>query len=76
MSPMKEPSLSLAPLLLHTDGVPDGVRDALRNAFASDREEEREAHLVSAARVFAAETDLACVDIKELVGFSIDGPCS
>ncbi len=73
---MKEPSLSLAPLLLHTDGVPDGVRDALRSAFASDREDEREAHLVSAARVFARETNLECVDIKELVGLSAEGACS
>lgn len=72
---MKEPSLSLAPLLLYADGVPEGARSALRSAFAADHATERQAHLHSAARVFAQETDLACVDIKELVGLSIDGPC-
>jgi hypothetical protein len=72
---MKEPGLSIAPLLLHTDGVPAGVRDALRNAFASDHHAEREAHLFSAAQVFARETDLECVDIKELVGLGSDASC-
>lgn len=71
---MKE--LSLAPLLLHTEGVPDGVRLALRSAFAADHDSEREMHLVSAARVFARETDLECIDIKELVGLPLEGACS
>ncbi len=66
-------SFSLAPLLVHNDAVPLLAREALRAAHAA-LPEEREEMLEEAARVLFRETDLDCVDVRELVGLS-DGTC-
>jgi hypothetical protein len=67
-------TFSIAPLLIHSDGVPVGARDALRAAYEAPVE-HRGAMLESAARILYDETDLECSDIRELVGLSGDGNC-
>lgn len=61
--------LSLLPLLIHHDEVPAAARAALR---ALDRagggDDERRAHLETAARALCRETELDCADARELVG--------
>ena len=64
-------SFSLAPLLVHHEGVPAAAREALRFATLAPPESREEA-LAQAARVLYDETDLDCSDVRELVGLS---PC-
>ncbi|MEO8553519.1 MAG: hypothetical protein ABI678_26275 [Kofleriaceae bacterium] len=69
-------ALSVAPLLLHSDSIPEGARLALRDAFARP-EDERPALLANVARILYREADLECSDALELLGLSVDTdlPC-
>ena len=62
-------SLSLLPILLHSDDVPVSARDALREASLAPADLRR-AHLEAAARALLREADLDCADACELVGLS------
>jgi hypothetical protein len=59
--------LSLTPLLIHSDAVPDEARSALRAASEAPPERRR-TELKTAARALFEGTDLECRDVKELVG--------
>lgn len=59
--------LSLTPLLIHSDAVPDEARSALRAASKAPPESRR-TELQLAARALFEGTDLECRDVKELVG--------
>jgi hypothetical protein len=65
-------SFSLAPLLLHSEGVPASVRQALRAAHDGPTR-ERGLHLESAARILHRELALDCRDARELVGLASGG---
>jgi hypothetical protein len=68
-------SLSMAPLLIHSEHVPQPARQALHEAITGPPE-EREAKLESAARVLYRETrgtELDCEDVRELVGLGDKG---
>ena len=67
-------SLSMAPLLMHSEQVPAEARDAIRAAYAAPRQ-ERTARLESAARVLHQATGLGCSDVRELVGLPSVGDC-
>jgi hypothetical protein len=66
-------AFNLIPLLIHSGVVPQGARDALE-AATNAPPKQRDAQLESAARVLYRETDLDCVDVRELVGLE-PGPC-
>ena len=66
--------LSLAPILIHSDAVPEDVRSALRAATEAPPE-RRKAELETAARALHRRTGLECRDVRELVGLP-DGACS
>ena len=66
-------AFSLAPLLVHHEGVPAAAREALRSATLAPPESRTDA-LEHAARVLYEETDLECRDVRELVGLA-DGIC-
>jgi hypothetical protein len=66
-------AFSLAPLLVHNEAVPLLAREALRAAHQA-LPDDREEMLEEAARVLYRETDLDCVDVRELVGLS-EGTC-
>jgi hypothetical protein len=65
-------SLSMAPLLLHSELVPTEARDAIRAAYEGSPE-DRSAGLESAARILHRKTGLECDDARELVGLPSDG---
>jgi hypothetical protein len=67
-------SLSMAPLLMHSEQVPAEARDAIRAAYDGPAQ-HRTARLEAAARVLHQATDLECRDVRELVGLSGDRPC-
>jgi len=70
-------ALSVAPLLLHSDAIPEGARLALRDAFARP-EDQRAQLLANVAKILHREVDLDCDDVLELVGLSgdgVDSPC-
>jgi ADP-ribose pyrophosphatase YjhB (NUDIX family) len=67
-------SLSMAPLLMHSQQVPAQVRAAIRAAYALPAG-NREAELASAARILHEETGLECRDVRELVGLGSDADC-
>jgi hypothetical protein len=71
-------ALSVAPLLLHSEAIPEGARLALRDAFART-EDERPALLANVAKILYREADLDCDDALELLGLSgddaIESPC-
>ncbi|MEO6774709.1 MAG: hypothetical protein ABI467_17170 [Kofleriaceae bacterium] len=70
-------ALTVAPLLLHSDAIPEGARLALRDAFARP-EDERAALLANVARILHREVDLDCDDVLELVGLApgaVESPC-
>ncbi|HEY0250005.1 MAG TPA: hypothetical protein VGC41_00675 [Kofleriaceae bacterium] len=69
-------ALSFAPLLLHSDAIPEGARSALMDAFARP-EDERGPLLANAAKILYREASLDCMDALELVGLTplLDGPC-
>ena len=60
-------AFSLAPLLVHSEAVPQLAREALL-AAGSAPPESRDELLEEAARVLHREADLACRDARELVG--------
>ena len=60
-------SMSMAPLLMHSEQIPAEARDAIRAAYESPPQ-DRSARLESAARVLHQTTGLECSDIRELVG--------
>lgn len=60
-------SFSVAPLLLHLDGVPEDARNALKAAYASPPEERQEL-FETAARILHRDTELDREDARELVG--------
>jgi hypothetical protein len=64
-------TLSLAPLLIHTDDVPADARAALRDAYNAPAD-EREPHLEAAALALYRDADLDCADARELVGLAVD----
>jgi hypothetical protein len=67
-------SLSMAPLLMHSEQIPTEARDAIRAAYDAPPQ-HRAARLEAAARVLHQATGLACSDVRELVGLPGDGPC-
>jgi hypothetical protein len=67
-------SLSMAPLLMHSEHVPAEAREALRAAYEG-APEDRSERLESAARILAEQTDLECSDVLELVGLAVDEDC-
>jgi hypothetical protein len=67
-------SISMAPLLMHSEQVPATVREAIRRAYEAPPE-HRGARFESAARILYQETDLECGDILELVGLPPEGNC-
>jgi hypothetical protein len=69
-------ALSVAPLLIHNESIPEGARLALRDAFLRP-EEERPALLQAAARILYREASLDCSDALELVGLAPhdESPC-
>jgi hypothetical protein len=62
-------SLEITRLLLHSDDVPPDARAALRDAYNAPVA-EREAHLMTAARILHREVELECSDARELVGLA------
>jgi hypothetical protein len=67
-------SLSMAPLLIHSEQVPAEARDAIRAAYEAPSE-HRGPKLEFAARVLYRETDLECSDARELVGLRVGRDC-
>jgi hypothetical protein len=63
---------TMAPLLMHSEGVPSAARDALKAAALSPPE-RRKAALEWAARVLHHETDLDCGEARDLVGLPAGG---
>jgi hypothetical protein len=68
-------SLSMAPLLMHSEQVPAEARDAIRAAYDAPPQ-HRAAGLEAAARVLHHATGLECSDVLELVGLPGDGDCA
>lgn len=68
-------SLSMTPLLLHSEQVPAKAREAIRAAYEAPPE-HRGARLESAARILHQETGLECSDARELVGLPGEGDCA
>jgi hypothetical protein len=67
-------SLSMAPLLMHSEQVPAEARDAIRAAYDAPPHRRTE-RLEAAARVLHQATGLACSDVRELVGLPGDSDC-
>jgi hypothetical protein len=67
-------ALSLTPLLIHSDAVPENIRAALVAATDAPAE-QRHAELASVARLLYAQTSLDCRDARELVGLDSSGRC-
>lgn len=59
-------SLSLAPILLHSDFVPAEAKRALA-AGLNGPESQRKFALESAAKLIVLETGVSCADARELV---------
>jgi hypothetical protein len=66
--------MSMAPILMHSESVPESARDALREASSAEPE-SREALLTTAAKILHRETGLPCDDVRELVGLHDEGGC-
>jgi hypothetical protein len=60
-------TLSMAPILMYSDDVPQPIRAALRAAYASEAS-EREDRLRNVAHLMVETLDLDCADVRELVG--------
>jgi hypothetical protein len=60
-------SLSMLPLLMHSEHLPAKARDAIRAAYEAPPQ-HRSAELESAARVLHQATGIECSDVRELVG--------
>jgi hypothetical protein len=68
-------SMSMAPLLMHSEQVPAEAREAIRAAYDAPAQ-HRTARLEAAARVLHQTTGLECGDVRELVGLPGDRPCA
>ena len=68
-------SLSMAPLLMHSEQVPAEARDAIRAAYYAPPQHRTES-LKAAARVLHQATGLECGDVRELVGLPGGGDCA
>ncbi len=68
-------SLSMAPLLMHSESVPAEARDAIRAAYHAPPA-HRSAKLECAARILHRQTGLACSDVRELVGLRDEEDCA
>jgi hypothetical protein len=68
-------SLSMVPLLMHSQQVPAEARDAIRAAYDAPPQ-HRTASLKAAARVLHQATGLGCSDVHELVGLPGDRDCA
>jgi len=68
-------SLSMAPLLMHSEQVPAEARDAIRAAYDAPPQ-HLTASLEAAARVLHQATGLECSNVRELVGLSGEGDCA
>lgn len=66
--------LSMTPLLIHSDAVPQNIRSALIAASEAPPEQRKD-ELVSVARLLYAQTALDCRDARELVGLEPAGRC-
>jgi hypothetical protein len=66
--------LSMTPLLMYSDAVPQDIRTALIAASAAPAE-RRSAELASIARQLYAQTSIDCRDARELVGLDANGRC-
>lgn len=66
-------NLSMIPLLMHSPDLPAEVRHALSAAQAADPE-QRDDHLVVAARLMHDQLAVDCNDARELVGL-LPGGC-
>jgi hypothetical protein len=64
---------SMAPLLIHSQAVPEGARDALRAAQDASPHERREI-LASAGRILV-ENGVDCEDVQELLDLPSDDDC-
>lgn len=67
-------SLSMMPILIHSEAVSPEVRAVLRAAEASPPERRR-AELEAAARLLYGEARLDCRDVRELVGLGPKYDC-
>jgi len=67
-------SLSMAPLLMHSEQVPAEARAAIRAAYDAPPQDRKE-WLEAAALVLHQATGLACSDVRELVGLAGDTHC-
>ena len=65
--------MSMASLLIHSEGVPTAAREAL-SAAHREPPDRKQALLESAARILYREVGVACADARELVGLS-PGSC-
>jgi hypothetical protein len=68
-------SLSMGPLLMHSEHVPALAREAIRAAYAAPPD-RRTAGLEAVARVLPQATGLECSDVRELVGLPEDKDCA
>jgi hypothetical protein len=70
-------SLSLATILIHTDGVSEAAKEAL-TAASEEREGSslQQRMLESAARSLHRDFDLECRDALELVGLPSNDACN
>jgi hypothetical protein len=66
---------TFAPLLIFNEAVPERARDALKAAVRAPHH-QRKAMLESAARVLYLETDLDCLDAREIVGLDDSRECA
>jgi hypothetical protein len=67
-------SLSMMPILIHSEAVSAEVRAVLKAAHASPPERRR-AELEVAARLLHGEARLDCRDVRELVGLGPHHHC-
>jgi plasmid stability protein len=67
-------SLSLMPLLIHSEAVSPEVRAVLKAADLSPPERRR-AELEAAARLLHREVAIDCRDVRDLVGLTQPGAC-
>jgi hypothetical protein len=69
-------SLSLAAILIHTDGVSESTKEALAAASGERSGSSfQQSMLVSAAKSLHHDFDLECRDALELVGLPSDDAC-
>jgi hypothetical protein len=67
--------MTMIPLLLHHEDVPDAAREALAAAGRA-APDSRAAQLERAASALFRETELECAEARELVGLPRAGSCA